>query len=121
MRIFLVKTFCELPQTAKFAKVFTYERLPLYGICCASADCSADYRSVPGVVQQVGEGGVVGDEDWQELGDHLLLGRVPLRRQGVGLLLRHHLALSLCVSVCVCVCVCVSVCVCVCVCVSVCV
>ena len=41
--IFTVKTFANFPETAKFAKVFTRERIPLYGslflvdniVCCA--------------------------------------------------------------------------------------
>ena len=32
MRIFAVKTFANCPKTAKFVKVFTCERLPLYGM-----------------------------------------------------------------------------------------
>ena len=31
MRIFAVKTFANCPKIAKFAKVFTRERFPLYG------------------------------------------------------------------------------------------
>ena len=31
MKIFEVKTFVNCPKTAKFAKVFTSERFPLYG------------------------------------------------------------------------------------------
>ena len=34
MRIFAFKTFTNLPKTAKFVKVFTRERLPLYSNCC---------------------------------------------------------------------------------------
>ena len=32
-KIFVVKTFGIYPETAKFAKVFTRERFPLYGTC----------------------------------------------------------------------------------------
>ena len=31
MKSFVVKTFANCPKTAKFTKVFTHERFPLYG------------------------------------------------------------------------------------------
>ena len=46
-KIFVVKTFANCPETAKFAKVFTRERLPLYGITLNVRKLTGKYGYVP--------------------------------------------------------------------------